>query len=189
MHATHAFDLARASEIVPIELDRVTAEGDTHIEWATAIACSIARWRGFHRRSHEEAELVGVALFTLARKRPHFTADRVPVGGDADGQFRGWIHMSVRAECLREAKRLRGGGTFHVPRALHEVIVEGLPTRRATDGFEEVDLADHRVSGPVECAETDGSESEATVPAESKRRWCTRTGRQIAGPFFTDDTD
>jgi hypothetical protein len=154
----------------------------THLEWATRIAARIAEWRGFSRSSQEAQDIISHALFTLVRKLAKFAARPVyDEGENVHGHFRGWIHPSLRAECLREAKRLRGGGTFHTPphEELDEhgepvkprVIVEGLPVRRTENGIEEVEIADSRCEN---CAEVMG------LPA--KRRWDTRTGEEVAEP-------
>lgn len=152
----------------------------SHNEWATAIAKRIARWRGFGPNTQERADVIAFALFTLARKAQHFTprAEYGP-GENAHGHFRGWIHMSLRAECLRECKRLRGGGTFHTPPKDRDVIVSELPARAGEDGIEEIDIADHREPSP--------DFHEACRSFSAKSRWDTDTGEptDVAEPPLT----
>lgn len=132
----------------------------THLQWAARVARGVARYCGFRRGSQERAEVEATAAYHLVRKARLFRAELVPPGGDADMLFRGWVHASIRAECLREARRLRGGGTFRSPRAGRHVRVEGLPVRRTADGFAEVDLP----------ARAGGAEDE---PAEEWSPYCT----------------
>lgn len=173
---TDTAPLARAGES-PIDLTAPTSEGDTHLEWAANIARRIARWRGFAARSQEEAEVVSHAHFTLARKLTKF----VPLaaygpGQTADGHFRGWVHMSLRAECLREAKRLRRGGIGPpTPRDDVAVVVEPLPARRTDGGIEEVEIADHREPAP--------DYREACATFRRKRRWSAETGEEEPEPL------
>lgn len=168
-----------------IDLVTPTADGSTHHAWAAHIARLIARHGGFLRGSQEEAEIEAVAAFTLVRKREQFKPLAVYGPNEtADGHFRGWVHPSVRAECMREVKRLRGGGTFHTPRAC-EVVVEGLPYRRTEFGTEEVEIADNRVPAeptPEPVAAVMVGLNTPGNAVKVKRRWCTRTGKQIAGP-------
>lgn len=167
--------LARAGETL-IDLTAPTAEGDTHLEWAAAIARRIARWRGFKARTQEEAEVVAHAHYTLVRKLTQFAPlPEYGPGQTADGHFRGWVHMSLRAECLREAKRLRSGGTFRTPRRSEEVIVEPLPARHTDGGIEEAEIADHREPSP--------DYAEACASFKRKRRWSDETGEEIPEPL------
>lgn len=153
----------------------------SHLEWATRVAVRIAEWRGFARRSQEAQDVISHATFTLVRKLAKFVPrESYGEGENVHGHFRGWIHPSLRAECLREAKRLRGGGTFHTPPAEEvdefgepvkpRVIVEGLPVRRTETGIEEVEIADERCEN---CADVMG------LPR--KRRW-DKAGHEIAEP-------
>lgn len=129
----------------------------SHLDWAKGIARRIAQWKGL-TGAQEVAEIESVAAYTLSRKLLQF--EPLPVYADGEnihGHFRGWIHLSLRAECLREIRRLRGGGTFRTPRGerryneetgewedLPLPTAEALPSRRTDDGFEEIEIADHR---------------------------------------------
>ncbi len=160
----------------------------SHIAWATGIARRIARFLGHARDSQEEADIVAHGLFTLVRKLEMFVP--LPAYQDGDnvhGHFRGWVHISLRAECLREAKRLKGGGTFHTPpdeetdahgEQRQRVVVEPLPTRRTENGIEEVEVEDYRVR--------EGEPSVDFVAVcrgfQRKRRFDTATGEPVAEP-------
>lgn len=121
----------------------------THLEWAIDLGGCVAGAKGF-RGAQEQSELEAVAALTLWRKALKFDHAMVPAGGDPDGQFRGWAHQSIVAECEREAKRLRTGGTMRTPNTTGEnaarvgrVRVEGLPTRtNEYDGREECVIPD-----------------------------------------------
>lgn len=167
--------LARAGERTSvIDLVRPTADGTSHTAWATAIAKRIARWRGFRAGSEQEAEIVSHAVLTLVRKLEQFAPrPQYAPTETADGHFRGWIHMSLRAECLRECKRERACGTFHTPPAEIAVHVEGLPSRRTDAGTEEVEIADHREPSPDFDGAVKGFQ-------RRKRRWDTETGEEVA---------
>lgn len=168
MHTNSPVEIspARASQVVdllnPVDARRAGEKSlppekwVSHLDWAKNIATKIARWQGLS--GQEADEVRGIAVLTLVRKAATFTP-RVGYSfhETRDGHFRGWIHISIRAECLRECKRLRGGGTFHTPRSdkvlnpetgLVETqslpTIERLPCRRTAEGIEEVEIADYR---------------------------------------------
>jgi DNA-directed RNA polymerase specialized sigma24 family protein len=129
-------------------------DASAHEAWARKVAIGVSRYCGYRPGTAECDDLVQVAMLHLYRLAPKFDATRVPKGGDPGGQFRGWCHPFLRAECLREGRRMRGGGTYRTPSdgAHRKVIVTGLPTRRTEDGFSEVELADYRGAPPARAA-------------------------------------
>lgn len=137
-------NLARAGETsekyAPIVIDEAL------MKWARAIARGVRKYYNFGAGSQEEQDLEAVAYLTLARLVPIFDHERVPDGGSALGQFKGWCHPSIRAECQREARRLRNGGTYWCrnEKGRERVVVEGLPSRMGDDGHEYIDIEDYR---------------------------------------------
>lgn len=124
-------------------------EGTTHLAWAENIARTIAGTLGLS--GQEQAELVAVAHLNLCRKARDFRPELTPDGGSQDGQFRGWVHPTIRWECVRAARRLRSGGTYHSPSADNKhVKCQPLPTYTNEGGFEEVPIEDARGQGEEE---------------------------------------
>jgi hypothetical protein len=117
----------------------------THLEWAAGVAGAIAYGMGL-QGEHEVAELVSVAHMILWRRvvgdecNP-FDPSQVPAGGSADGQFRGWVHRSIQGECIREARRIRAGGTKNPNKSVRCLA---LPSFVNEAGEEEVALPDGR---------------------------------------------
>lgn len=98
-----------------------------HLEWAATIAGHVGRRYRFQKDSQERADLVSVAYLTLVRKCRGFRPEMVPAGGDPAGAFRGWVHPTVWKECLREARRLRNGGTYRTRQELSGVALTAEP--------------------------------------------------------------
>jgi hypothetical protein len=131
----------------------------THLEWAAGVAGAIAYGMGL-QGEHEVAELVSVAHMILWRRvvgdecNP-FDPSQVPAGGSADGQFRGWVHRSIQGECIREARRIRAGGTKNPNKSVRCLA---LPSFVNEAGEEEVALrrrprGDRRAGGSGRDAE------------------------------------
>ncbi len=150
----------------------------SHFDWATRIAQRIARWSGLKPKSQEESDVESVATFTLIRKLTQFTPQpEYEEGANIHGHFRGWVHMSLRAECLREAIRLRSGGLSpRTPPKGATPVVESLPTRRTENGVEEVEIADEHEGEPSP------DFTEVCQSFRRKRRFDTETGEPIAEP-------
>jgi hypothetical protein len=111
------------------------AEPKSHLEWAENIARLIARIKPFYfaPRSQEADDLVAVAQMTLVRLAPRFDFSRLPAGGDPNGLFRGWAHQHLRKECVREAERIRNGGTYNTTNEVSaKGRVGGIPDRCPT---------------------------------------------------------
>lgn len=121
---------------------------ETHVDWATGVAAAVAR--AFNFRGQEREDVVSVALLTLCELviRPAgdggFDPARVPAGGDPAQAFRGWAYRWVRTACVREAERLRGGGTFNTKRPGKLVVADPLgdSDERVGDGHEATEPRD-----------------------------------------------
>lgn len=96
-----------------------------HLEWAAQIARRVARKGRF--RGQELLDLISAAQLALLEKIADggFDADtHMPSGGEPIGAFRGWAYLTIRCACVREAMRLRGGGTFDTRRPVGLVIAD-----------------------------------------------------------------
>lgn len=123
-----------------------TIDVTLHLKWGRMVARTVRAQYHFGKGSHEEQELESTAYLALCEHAVRFDFGRVPVGGDPDGQFRGWAKMGVRKLCEQEAIRLQNGGTYHTRREWEHkgrpVVVEGLPVERDADGTEVVCVPD-----------------------------------------------
>lgn len=158
-------------------------DGVTHLQWAENIGRAIAHAKGFLPRSQEEHDLVSAAHLLLCRRATTFAAERVPLGGSAAGLFRGFCHQSIKWECLREASRMRAGGTFHSPSRAEakEVRIQALPTMTNELGDDEVVVEDRRVAPePDEVAEVVEEFGAAVCEARPAAAWmgCVRCGNR-----------
>lgn len=96
------------------------------LEWARHIARKTAKAYG-HAVNSDEANLVAseanLALLNLASSyNPSFSTTGKP---NRNG-FCGWARREVQTKCVREADRLRGGGTFDTCRPAHRPTVTAL---------------------------------------------------------------
>jgi hypothetical protein len=131
----------------------------THLQWAEAVARSIAASEqyGFGYRSQEADELVGVARVAIVELAARFDALRVRPGSCPDQLFRGWAHRYIPKECAREAERLRNAGAYWTTskRELKELARrtaplsphERCPSCRAVMGLADDDEPDEDVNG------------------------------------------
>jgi hypothetical protein len=118
-----------------------------HFQWAMGVARGVSRAYRFARGSQEESDLEQTAYLALVRCGLAFDAERVPVGGDAGGAFRGYAHRELQSECRREARRLRNGGTYRTRREQGKSPVVAGPTSdlEGCDGDgASFDVLDHR---------------------------------------------
>lgn len=144
-----------------------------HVDWAKKVAASISRDQRFPAGSQEEEELKAVAVLTLFRRAPDFDPARVPPGGNAEALFRGWLHRCIVGACVREARRLRTGGTMHSAntRASASIRVGPLPVHDA-EGFEEIAIEDQRETPePDEPAEEPEPVPVEPQPARPPAAW------------------
>lgn len=101
-----------------------------HLDWAAGIAGKVAR--DFRLRGAEREDLVGVAHLAVCELlakpvgRNGFDPSVMPAGGSLPEFFRGWAYLSVRCACVREAERLRGGGTFRTKRPGRVIVAAPL---------------------------------------------------------------
>jgi hypothetical protein len=127
---------------------------EDHLEWAGGVARAYA----FDRTSQEEHDLKSAAYLAMVRCSRSFNLDRVPVGGDVGGAFRGFAHRYLQSECRREARRLRNGGTYNTRREHGQPIIVAGPFSdlpHHDDGSDCFDVIDHR---------TEREEEEAQCP-------------------------
>ncbi len=121
--------------------DGIAADPTAHVEWARRVARGVAKAFRFAPASQEEAELEGEALLAMVgRSRAYIHRG----GRDPLGAFRGYAYSYVRSQCVREARRIRNGGTYRTRREadLPPVEVSHLSVMKtpAGDPVELVDL-------------------------------------------------
>lgn len=116
---------ADAADVVE---DRDSINVTDHLDWSRGIARGVSRAYRFDRGSQEESDLEQTAMLALVRCGLAFDAERVPVGGDPAGAFRGYAHRELQSECRREARRLRNGGTYRTRREQGKPPVVAGPT-------------------------------------------------------------
>ncbi len=99
-----------------------------HMKWAQMIARGVRQAFHFKMGSQEEQDLEATAYLALVELMERFDPSKIPSGVDPNYSFRGWAVLEVRCRCLREAYRLRNGGTYHTRRekAQKRVVVERL---------------------------------------------------------------
>jgi hypothetical protein len=99
-----------------------------HMKWAQMIARGVRQAFHFKMGSQEEQDLEATAYLALVELMERFDPSKIPSGVDPNHSFRGWAVLEVRCRCLREAYRLRNGGTYHTRRekAQKRVVVERL---------------------------------------------------------------
>jgi hypothetical protein len=137
-----------------------------HLEWAKAVARGVGRVYLFRPGSQEVGDLTQFAYLMLVRYARAFDAERVPVGGNIGGAFRGYCHRALRKELQREARRLRNGGVYHTRRELPGVALIAVPMSGLDAGGAE--------AGPWDVAEPE-HRSEALPdldPADPPSRFC-----------------
>jgi hypothetical protein len=78
-----------------------------HLGWATKLGKTVAREYHFRKGGQEEDDIISVAFLHLHRCGMRYTGR----SDDVD-HFRGYAYPSLVAECRREARRLRNGGTY-----------------------------------------------------------------------------
>ena len=133
-----------------------------HLKWVKAIARGVRADYRFGRGSQEEFDLEQTAAMALCRAAVAFDVETMAARNGiavADvelvGAFRGYASRYVRGECVREARRLRNGGTFHTRRERNadgskkrRIEVESADARRTPDG-DRVELPDPRTVAPA----------------------------------------
>jgi hypothetical protein len=87
-----------------------------HIDWAERVGGSIAAAYRFPPHSADREDVRAYAVLVMVQKAKDYDPARLPPGGDHAKAFRGWCHPTLKSECVREAKRLRNGGTYHTRR-------------------------------------------------------------------------
>ena len=97
-----------------------------HLDWAAQIARTVARKGRLH--GQELLDLISTAHVALLELIASDTFDQsqVPAGGSLSGAFRGWAYLTIRCACVREAMRMRGGGTFHTHRPGRVIVADPL---------------------------------------------------------------
>lgn len=93
-----------------------------HLAWAEKVGKAIAREYHFRKAGQEEDEIVAVAYLHAVRCADRYTGET----GDVD-HFRGYAYVSVVAECRREARRLRNGGTYWTRKEKRGEVIDVSP--------------------------------------------------------------
>lgn len=144
-----------------------------HFAWAADRAREVARRYRLGRGSQEELDLVQVACLTVVRKAGAYQPRLCPPDGDHGGLFRGWAAIDVRSECVRAARRLRNGGTYHTRRETRGVALVATP-------FSDLARPDGAFDVPDDCAPDDPCETPAERPLPPIHEPGTY-GRRLAG--------
>lgn len=154
-----------------------------HVEWAKRkIARKVRKRYRFLSDSAEQDDLESVAIVTLYTKVKDFDYSMVPAGGDVVEYFRGWMHQWILSECVREARRLRNGGTYHTRREVRGAALVAEPLGHA---------AEMEIDEPYrDDADEDEREYDLPPPKSAERqqtfpRHCANPecGRRFRGPL------
>jgi len=86
----------------------------THYEWAERLAYKMAAALGVVG-SQQVDDLRAAGRAAVAALCLRFDPARNPLAAETNA-FRGWAKKTVRSEAVREAKRLRNGGTYSTRR-------------------------------------------------------------------------
>ena len=159
-------------------------------KWLHGKARGIAGFLGFERGSQEEAELSQVAAVELVQCVANFDPAMVPPGGSAVGLLRGYATQFIRPELIREAKRIRNGGTYHSrdESMYPPVKVEGLPVRQSEDGLTEVAIVDYRGEEPEDRPAIDLTRLLAALSPVERKVITLRHGLAGDEPLTEDET-
>lgn len=84
-----------------------------HLAWCRGIAHGVAQSCGIS--GQDEEDIQSAAVVKLLECGQRFDPARAEMG-EVGGAFRGFAHLQIQAECRREARRMRNGGTYHVRR-------------------------------------------------------------------------
>jgi hypothetical protein len=94
----------------------ITIDPADHVEWARGIARTVRRAWHYAPGSQEEADLESEAVLCVCESAAAYEPARAVKTGDHFGAFRGWCKRDVQTACVREAERLRNGGTYNTRR-------------------------------------------------------------------------